>query len=357
MIKISYGTQRPERDSAFLLNGKAFKYSLKALMLNCEAVPINMPKEYQIDLQISSESLEIFINALEKDEIDIDPRYIADLYCLCQKFNFSRLLSMINNYFATDEKESIIIDQLIISSNNGMETASIEEEILRSITNIIKCPTFFSLPPQIMTRIIRKAQLPSNNILEIIMKLKELGKSMENYLELYSQVRFDDISLENREFMLQECQDTAVNIALSNYMKDVINNQQVIDRSQNIQIQAQNISLLAQIEELKSEISRISDKLIFVQSSISTNANSISNINQTIENNRIELSKQIGDIRVENSNDISSLRSEVSKLYKNSKRTQIAIGSIEKLHRSRTYYVKTLSDINARCFYEEDFLD
>lgn len=214
MLKINHWMPKPERDSFFILNGKSYRYSSKALFLNCEleASPYYLPKEYTIPINVSNEGLEMFIEALEEPEIEINTQHVADLYCLCQLFNFK---SKLDEYYASHDGESKIIDQVIISHVNGIDTIKLEEKIVKIISNIIKYKTFYSLPPEILTRIIINANLSSNDIVDVIKLLKEGGKKMNCYLSIYSLIEFKDLYLENRLFLLDECQDPDVTYALS----------------------------------------------------------------------------------------------------------------------------------------------
>lgn len=86
-----------------------------------------------------------------------------------------------------------------------------ERAIVNSIEEMIKYHEFYSLPPELLTRIVSKTNLSSSNIVKIIQRFRDEGKDMTNYLNLYSMINYNDIENENKEFLLNECQDSSIN--------------------------------------------------------------------------------------------------------------------------------------------------
>lgn len=75
--------------------------------------------------------------------------------------------------------------------------------------------TFIELPPELLSEVVRKAKLSSNEIVAIIKMLRINRKEMIKYIGLYNKVDYKDLSLTNQIFMLEECQDQTINFYLA----------------------------------------------------------------------------------------------------------------------------------------------
>lgn len=215
MIHFKYGNPTSERDSSFILNGESFNYSSKAFLANCDVPHLVNIKKYEIPIQVSSNALEAFIDALEQPQIDIGMPFFADLYCLCEFFKFSRLMKMLEVYLKKCGERSMIIDHVILMNSNGMETSSLEKEIADSIADMMNFSTFYMLKPEIMLRIISKSKITPDSIIKIIHRLRVIGKNMIDYMNLYSLINYEGLNYESRVFMETELQDDNINFILS----------------------------------------------------------------------------------------------------------------------------------------------
>lgn len=206
---------------SFILDGRAHRYSRRDFELRCRAAESIYSTDFQIPIKISHEALEMFIRALMHPEIDVNSLYIADLYCLCQFFGYSQFLCKLDEYYSKSDDKSKIIDQLIISNNNTLDTLNLEAEIVKSVEDIIKCQSFYSLPPEILTRILIKSSLSSNKLVEVIHLLRVEGKDMINFYELYYLVEYKNLTNKNREDMQSELKDPTIHPFLIDYFNQV----------------------------------------------------------------------------------------------------------------------------------------
>lgn len=303
---------------SFLIKGKSYSCLRKSFISNCRAAESIKADEYQIPIDISQEALQIFIRALGSLETEIDPQYVADLYCLSQLFDFHDLLRKLYDFYSRCDDKSIIIDQIILSCNNGFDTTELESLIATSIDNIIKCQTFFALPPEILTRIIFKSRLSSNNVVEIIHKLRNMDINMIDYFALYSLIDYKDLTKENREIMKNELQNPEISVLLINY----------INQAHDVDLQEQRQSFESVISSITSQLNEIKNSVHAINNNISTTQKKIMEIDtRSIIQIKDLIETQSNYIQSNDQNmitlqfDINNYKSSMSKQISDLKRT------------------------------------
>lgn len=318
-------------DTFFVLKGKSYQYSPSAFKKHCTCpVPLFPVEKIEVPDHVLSESLKIFIEALERPLVEINPSFAGDLLYLCNMFKYAELSERIIDDIGKSRNWGIIIDMIIKMPKIGLETVTLEKKIIDSISDIIKCSSFYALVPEILLRIVNKSYLDSNNIMEIIKNLRKNGKYLNDYLDLYSMIKYGDLSAENKVLILKEYEELDVSFPLCSFLRSFIDyqqknemmlNKQITDikdqlkalqnsiQTNTTNISAEKVEVSKQIKELKASLQANSKDITETKQALQTNTRDISSLKQSSSSDKTELLRKISDFSRKISNIENDVRS------------------------------------------------